>query len=116
MPELVSVAVDGRKIADRAVVVQTAWSRIKGLLGRDQLVRGQALVIEPARQIHTFGMRFPIDVLFCDRDGRVVHIVRHMRPNRLSRWVLRARYVVELPADVVSADVAVGETVSVIPL
>jgi uncharacterized membrane protein (UPF0127 family) len=73
-------------------------ARRRGLLGRDG-VEG-VLVIEPCRQVHTFGMRFAIDVAFCARDGRVVHVVPAMRPGRMSRVVWRARRVLEAEAGV----------------
>jgi len=59
---------------------------------------GEALVLPRCRQIHTFGMKFPIDVLFLDKSGKVVRAVRDMKPGRLTAWVLRARTTVELPA------------------
>jgi len=55
------------------------------------------LVLEPCRQVHTIGMRFPIDVAFCDRAGVVLRVVT-MRPGRLSRSVWRSRFVLEGPA------------------
>ncbi len=72
--------------------------RGRGLLGREPLGPGDALVIERTRQVHTFGMRYPIDVCFCDRAWRVLRVVRHLRPRRLTRWVPRARFAVELRA------------------
>jgi uncharacterized membrane protein (UPF0127 family) len=51
-------------------VADSFGARLRGLLGRDG-VEG-ALVLQPARSVHTIGMRFPIDVAFCDRDLRVV--------------------------------------------
>ncbi len=57
----------------------------------------EALVI-PTAQVHTFFMRAPIDVVFCGRDWRVLHVVHRMRPWRVSKWVGGAGHVVELPA------------------
>ena len=66
-------------------VAESFGSRLKGLLGRDSLEG--ALLLRPARSVHTIGMKFAIDVAFCDRDLRVV-AVRTLRPNRLTapRW------------------------------
>ena len=50
---------------------------------------------EPCRQVHTFGMRFPIDVAFCAADGRVLRVVADDGPGRVSRVVWRARFVLE---------------------
>ena len=64
-------------------------ARRRGLLGRDGI--DGVIVLEPCRQVHTFGMRFPIDVAFCAADGRVLRIVAEMVPGRVSRVVWRAR-------------------------
>jgi uncharacterized membrane protein (UPF0127 family) len=69
--------------------------RARGLLGRDG-VEG-AMLIKPARSVHTVGMRFPIDVAFCDRDMNVLDTVT-MKRFRLTRPRLRARCVVEAEA------------------
>jgi uncharacterized membrane protein (UPF0127 family) len=69
--------------------------RARGLLGRDPFEG--ALVLRPCRQVHTFGMRFPLDVAFCDRSGVVLRVVT-LSPGRLSRPVWRAGFVVEAAA------------------
>ncbi len=76
-------------------VATTAAARRRGLLGRDEL--DGALLLKPARMVHTVRMRFPIDVIFCDVDLRVVDIVT-MAPNRLGAPRLKASAVVEAPA------------------
>lgn len=73
----------------------TRAARRRGLLGRDRCAG--LLVLRPCRQVHTVGMRFPIDVAFVDRAGQVLRVVT-LRPGRLSRVVWRARWVVEGPA------------------
>lgn len=83
-------------------------ARLKGLLGSHVLAEGRALVIVPARQVHTFGMRYPIDVVFCDREWRVLRLIRRLPPRRVTRWVRRARYVVELPAGAIPDEIAAG--------
>ena len=72
-------------------------SRRKGLLGRDSLPEGSALIIAPSSAIHTFAMRFAIDVLFVAKDGRVVKM-RQAVPARRIAVALRAFAVIELPA------------------
>ena len=74
--------------------------------------RGEALVLVGARQVHTFGMRYRIDVLFCDRDWKVIHVERNLAPARMSRWVHGAHNLIEAPAGAFEA-VDVGENVSV---
>lgn len=76
-------------------VAGTARRRSRGLLGRDGI--DGALLLRPARAVHTVRMRFPIDVAFCDADMVVVRTVR-MAPNRLGRPCLKARCVIEAEA------------------
>ena len=59
--------------------------------------------------MHTFGIGYAIDVLFCDRRWTVIHRITPMPPNRLSRWVFRARHVVELSGGTVGSRPGVGE-------
>lgn len=67
----------------------------RGLLGRDS-VEG-AIVLRGCHNVHTFGMRFPIDVAFCDRAGVVVHTAT-LRPWRISKVVPRSKFVIEAEA------------------
>jgi uncharacterized membrane protein (UPF0127 family) len=76
-------------------VAESARGRARGLIGRDA-IEG-ALLLKPARSIHTFGMRFPIDVAFCDGD-LVVRETLCMQPRRVGRPRLRASCVIEARA------------------
>ena len=75
-----------------AEVAESRRERSRGLTGRDDLEG--ALVIRPCRQVHTFGMRFPIDVAFCDGDGVVLHL-SCLAPRRVSRVVWRSAFAIE---------------------
>jgi uncharacterized membrane protein (UPF0127 family) len=55
---------------------------MRGLLGRRSLPRGEGILLRPAGSIHTFFMRFPIDAVFVDRDGKVVGIEHDLKPWR----------------------------------
>jgi uncharacterized membrane protein (UPF0127 family) len=78
-----------------AEVADSRRLRTRGLMGRDD-VEG-AFVIRPCRQVHTFRMRFPIDVAFCDRSGVVLHLT-NLAPRRMSRVVWRSAFVIEARA------------------
>jgi uncharacterized membrane protein (UPF0127 family) len=78
-----------------AEVATTRAERRRGLLGRDEV--DGALVLRPCRQVHTFRMRFPIDVVWCAEDGRVLRIAT-LAPGRISRPMLRASFVIEAAA------------------
>jgi len=75
-------------------VADTWKSRAKGVLGRDG-IEG-ALLIRPAFSVHTFGVRFVLDVAYCDGDLNVIDVVT-MKPNRVGMPRLRARAVLEAP-------------------
>jgi uncharacterized protein len=85
---------DGEVLASLEVA-STRTARRRGLLGRDGL--DGALLLQPARSVHTLGMRFPLDVAWCDADLVVVRIARVER-HRLTRAVLRAHSVLEAEA------------------
>ena len=78
-----------------AEVANDRRSRKKGLLGRDHL--DGALVVNGCRWIHTFGMRFPLDVAYLDAEGNGIKTVR-MQRHRLGAPVPRARSVIEAEA------------------
>jgi uncharacterized membrane protein (UPF0127 family) len=69
----------------RAHVAASFGSRLRGLLGRSGLPEGEALLIPRTSSIHTHFMRFPIDAVFRDWDGRVVAVERNIRPWRFAR-------------------------------
>ena len=96
------IAGSGRLLAT-AEVADTAQSRTKGLLGRDSLPAGEGLILEPCRLIHTFMMRFAIDVVFYDRGLRVTRAVSDVRPSRFAWGGWRARTTLELPAGTLAA-------------
>jgi uncharacterized membrane protein (UPF0127 family) len=88
---------DGLSICERCTVAATPLTRLKGLLGRAGLARGEGLVIRPAGAVHTCFMRFAIDVVFLDRQLRVLGVSPSLRPWRLSAG-RGARVVLELAA------------------
>jgi uncharacterized membrane protein (UPF0127 family) len=94
-----------------AEVAVTRRQRRAGLMGRES-IEG-VLVLRPCRQVHTFKLRFPIDVAFCDRDGFVLHLST-LSPNRVSRPVLRAYFAIEARAGAFDRwKVALGDVVEI---
>ena len=85
---------DGDVLAT-AEIAETRRARQRGLLGRDAL--DGAIVLRPCRAVHTVGMRFAIDVAFCDDTGTVLRTYS-LRPWRVTRVVWRSSYVVEANA------------------
>ncbi|HWF21614.1 MAG TPA: DUF192 domain-containing protein [Acidimicrobiales bacterium] len=99
----------GGDVLAAADVVRSRFPLSQGLQGKDSYEG--ALVLEQARAVHTFGMRFPVDVAFCDQDLVVVRVAR-MRPWRVGRPCSRARLVIEGKAGSFERwGLAVGDTV-----
>jgi uncharacterized protein len=88
----------GSILADRAWEASSFWQRFRGLLGRQSLGSGEGLYLHPCSSIHSFFMRFSIDALFIDAEKKVLLALPRMKPWRVSKIVLAAVGVIELPA------------------
>ncbi len=87
----------GTTLADRADIADTSAKRNTGLLKHSSLEPGEGLWITPCEGVHTFFMKFPIDVVFLSRDKMVLKIRPNMVRSRISLNLL-AHSVLELPA------------------
>lgn len=107
--QTITNARNGRVVADRLTTAFDSRSRRKGLLKQNSMAEGSALIIAPSNAIHTFFMRFAIDVAFVRKDGRVLKTRTVMPAWRLAAS-LRAFAVVELPSGALArADVKPGD-------
>jgi len=99
-----------RTVVENLDLAEDSSSRRRGLIGHPPLSQRQGLLIRPCRWVHTFGMSFPIDVVYLGRDGRVVALSENLVPNRIDRPVLRAQGVVEMAAGAIQrTGLAVGD-------
>ena len=89
-------------LADRALIADTSKTRKTGLLRHERLDPGEGLWITPCEGVHTVGMKFPIDVLFLDKQRKVVKI-RAAMPRWRMAACLRAHSVLELPSGMAAA-------------
>jgi len=102
-------AANGRVVVPRLELALDSASRRKGLLGRDGLEEGAGLVIAPSNSVHTFFMRFAIDIVFLNRSGRVLKIRPRVPAPRIALSAT-AHAVLELPAGAaVAAGINVGD-------
>jgi uncharacterized protein len=88
---------DGTVVCERCTVAHRMWPRMRGLLGKRGLDSGEGLLIRPAPSIHTFFMRFPIDVVFLSRQGEVLKVAERVPPWR-ARSCRHSYAVLELAA------------------
>jgi uncharacterized membrane protein (UPF0127 family) len=101
-------------LGDRIDVAETSLSRMVGLLRKQALEPGTGLIIFPSQAVHTVGMRFPIDVVFIDRQWRVTGMHPEMAPFRLTRVHWKAKCVLELPIGMISrSETSVGDQLAI---
>ncbi len=106
------VAHSGKELVARVKVADSFFLRLRGLLGASSLPRDEGLWIVPCKGVHTFGMRFPIDVLFLDKENRVVRSIVNIRPNRVTPVFRAAVSALELPAFTIDHHcIAMGDTI-----
>jgi uncharacterized membrane protein (UPF0127 family)/CheY-like chemotaxis protein len=92
----------GNVVAERGLIADRPRERMRGLLGRESLPAGEALLLQPAPSIHTARMRFAIDVVFLDRNLQVIKVVEGMRPWRTASC-RHSRTTLELAAGEVAS-------------
>jgi hypothetical protein len=103
---------DGAVLCERCEVPKSSFARMRGLLGREGLDPGSGMLIDAAPSVHMFFMRFPIDVVFLDRDRRIVGIRHGLRPWRVA-GARRAVAALELPAGAAAeAGIAEGDVLA----
>ena len=91
-------ATRGTVLAERVVVADSVLARLRGLLGTPDLARHHGLLLQPCRQVHSFFMRYALDLVFLDGVGRALLAVAEFEKNRMSPRVKAATAVLELPA------------------
>lgn len=85
-------------LAQKTIMADNFLTRLVGLLNKSSLDSNECLILKPCREIHTFFMRFNIDVLFLDKDCKVIFMMENMGPSRKSPRIKEAKMVVEMLA------------------
>jgi uncharacterized membrane protein (UPF0127 family) len=99
----------GPVVCERGALATTMWTRTRGLLGRSHLDDDEGLWIQPTGSIHMWFMRFAIDVVYADGEGRVLKLVRGIKPWRMSAC-RGAKVALELPVGAIDrSGVEVGD-------
>ena len=88
----------GVRVGSRVAIADTWWRRVRGLLGRAPLEKGEGLLILACGSVHTIGMAYDIDVVFLDAEGMVVRNIGRLGPFRVGLGGPGAVHTLELPA------------------
>jgi uncharacterized membrane protein (UPF0127 family) len=75
---------NGKELSNNVIVADSILKRMKGLLGKSELPVGEGLWIKPCMSVHTFFMKFPIDVIFLNKRNQVIALIKNILPNRLT--------------------------------
>ncbi len=86
------------KVLSKVTFADNFFTRLKGLLGVKQLGEDAGLIIKPCNSVHTFFMKFLIDIAFVDRNRKVCYIIHTMKTNKISPVVKNTSFVIEAPA------------------
>jgi uncharacterized protein len=107
------VSYEGKPFIQGVSRADNFWLRLSGYMFRTK-PHHPGILFEPGMAMHTFFMFFALDMVFLDKDYRVVKVVRNMKPWRHTWWYLRARKVLELPVGVLPQKLKEGDVLEVL--
>lgn len=86
---------EGKILAGKLELAERFFQRLRGLIGRTEISNDTALLIRNCRMVHTFFLKFPIDIVFCSEKGTVVLVQENLVPWKISKLAYQASYVIE---------------------
>jgi len=102
-------------IASKVTIADTFLSRLIGLLNKKELPDNTGLWIIPCNSIHTFGLKFNIDVIFLNKDNVIVYLIENMDKNKMSPIIFPAHSVLEVvPGSIKDSGTATGHKIAVL--
>lgn len=104
----------GGAVAAKVTKVTSFWGRLTGLAGRQSLQPQTGIWLIPCNGVHTFGMRFSLDIIVLDRQMRVLQILRAVPPGRICRGTAGGYSTLEMPAGA-AAGILVGDQLEASP-
>ncbi|KIL38352.1 hypothetical protein SD70_26860 [Gordoniibacillus kamchatkensis] len=107
---------DGFVLAERVLPAETFWRRLRGLLFTERFPEGCCLYLRPCRSVHTFWMRYDIDVVHVDGRMRITGMEPQLAPNKRGTVFRHTEAVIELPAGTIARSrLQVGQTLQFQP-
>ncbi len=89
-------------LSEDVIIADNPFKRMRGLLGKKALCTGQSIILEPCNSVHTLFMRFVIDIIFVDKNYKVIKIIPQLTPNKITPLYWQSSRVVELPAGILA--------------
>jgi uncharacterized protein len=102
------ITCENKVLSKNIMIADNLWTRLIGLMFRQVPKDFEGLLIDPGRSIHTFFMRYPLDIVFFSRKGRVIKIFRNLAPWRMTWIYFRADIALEMPAGKLPIDIKEG--------
>lgn len=100
-------------LSENIRVADTPATRIIGLMFRKSIKGADGLLLDPCNSIHTFFMRYSLDVVFLSKTNQVVKVIRNLKPWRMTFIYFKARKTLELPAGKLPSDILEGDILEV---
>lgn len=85
-------------VVENLRIANTFFTRFIGLMGKSYFEKGDGLWIKPCNSVHMFFMKFPLDVIFLDRDNKIIHMEEELQPWKISKLVYGGKSVLEIPS------------------
>ena len=102
-------------VASNVSVANSFFKRLKGLLGRKGLLLGEGMLLFPCKQVHTWFMKFTIDVIFIDKKGQIVELISCMQPGTISSYIKESYQVLELNSgDILKYKISTKDELSIL--
>lgn len=101
-------------LSENILLADTLWSRLIGLMFKKELLEADGLMLDPCRSIHTFFMRYSLDIVFINSKNEIIKIIRDLKPWRMTWIYLNACKTLELPAGKLPQDVSIGDRLEVV--
>ncbi|MBC7712376.1 MAG: DUF192 domain-containing protein [Rhizobacter sp.] len=105
---------NGEIVCNKMILATNTLSRMKGLMFSEELPDCDGFLIKPGNSIHTFFMRYPLDIVFFDKNFKIVKVLYNVNPWRMTRIYFSSRQVLEMKAGTLKKNLNQGDTLEAI--
>jgi uncharacterized membrane protein (UPF0127 family) len=109
----IQISYGDKIISNDILIAETLVDRLIGLMFREKLVGADGLLLNPCRSIHTFFMRYNLDIVFLNSDNKIIKIIRDIKPWRMTWIYFRANKTLELPSGKLPFELKEGDVLEV---